>query len=70
MQFISDEGTKIILDVIIQYLATPSAARRSQTNNNPLFYRAHQVDHVEVPKSSTDFDSDESIPLYQDMAQN
>lgn len=66
----SDEDVKSILDAIKKYLATPSASRRSQTINNPLFQRSHQVEHVEVPKISPDSDSDESTPQYQNMAQN
>ena len=66
----SDKDTKGRLDAIKEYLATTSAARKSQIINNPLFQRAHRVEPVKVPKLSSESDSDKSTTQYHDMAQN
>ena len=66
----SDEDTKGRLDAIKEYLATTSAARKSQIINNPLFQLAHRVEPVKVPKLSSESDSDKSTTQYHDMAQN
>ena len=70
LQFMSDEDTKGRLDAIKEYLATTSAARKSQIINNPLFQLAHRVEPVKVPKLSSESDSDKSTTQYHDMAQN